>query len=495
MRDFADRDLEHMSEKGIQPERVSEQMALFRDPPPFTCIVRACTVGDGIVRLDETGHEALIAYHDEAARAGRISKFVPASGAATRMFKALLAHLDSENDGLEEATTFLAELDRFPFSEALKDVAGPSAGRRELLRALLLESGLGYASLPKGLLAFHRCDEAARTPFEEHLVEAAEYARDAEGCCRLHFTVSPQHEAGFRDVLETQGKRLASALGVRFEVTFSHQDPATDTLAVDMDNRPFRDERSRLVFRPGGHGALLSNLEASGGDIVLIKNIDNVSSESRARTTARWKKILSGFLIETQKRCFALLEALHSSEVSAESLSAAEILITQALGLELPEGFDARTTAEQVAWYIERLDRPLRVCGMVRNDGEPGGGPFWVRDAKGTVSCQIVEGSQVDTSSAACREIVAGATHFNPVDLACGLRDWRGRPFVLQHFVDPSTVFISEKSVGGRELKALELPGLWNGAMAGWNTIFLELPLATFTPVKTVFDLLRPEHQ
>ncbi len=483
-------DLAQLAERGITTEQFEKQMRLFENPPPFADLVRPCTVGDGIALLSPEEHAPLLARHEEAVRAGRVLKFVPASGAASRMFKSLLAFLDSGEDSKGDVTRFVAELDRFPFAPELRMLSG-SDDTSQLLRTLLCKEGLGYAALPKGQLLFHRGTNGPRTPFEEHLVEAGAYARDAQGCCRLHFTVTPAHEAGFRELLRTRGAALAQRLGVRFEVSFSHQDPSTDTPAVEMDNRPFRDAAGRLVFRPGGHGALIRNLAALEGDLVVIKNIDNVVPEARVGASVFWKKLLLGQLVAIQDEVFELLEKICQGTPREEDLDAAERLLHTRFGVEASPAF----SGDRVAWLVDRLDRPLRVCAMVRNQGEPGGGPFWVRGASGEMSCQIVETSQIDLDGPEGRRLLAAATHFNPVDLVCGLRDHGGEAYDLERFVDPDTVFISRKSFAGRELKALELPGLWNGAMAGWNTHFVGVPAETFAPVKTVFDLLRPEHQ
>ena len=437
-------DLHEAEERGLTESEIRRQIALFRNPPPPARLVRPCTIGDGIVRLSPEEHPRLVGRWEEAAVRGRLSKFVPASGAASRMFESL--------DTTDGRNRLLDNLFRFPFYGDLAAACRRcgwdlSRGRpEEILRALLGPIGLGYAALPKALIPFHRYDTENRTAFEEQLVEASSTVRDVARTARVHFTVAPEHEARFRTLLEASRLRLERAHGVRLEVTFSHQSPSTDTIAVDLSNRPFRDGDGKLVFRPGGHGALLPNLEALGGDVVFVKNIDNAQRGTAAETAVAWKKLLAGYL----------------------------------MGLE-EEARAAR--------------RPVRVCGVVAATGEPGGGPFWVEGRDGEVAPQIVESAQVDADSERQQAVFRSSTHFNPVDLVCSLRDARGAPYRLQDFVDPSTVFISKKSRDGRPLKALERPGLWNGAMAGWRTVFVEVPSETFSPVKTVFDLLRPEHQ
>lgn len=405
------------------------------------------------------------------------------------MFEPLLsglARLESGEEALTlEVERFLAELESFAFGAEL---SGRSHDPRACLRHLLHADGLDFAALPKGLIPFHLTAEGGVTPFEEHLIDATFYTRDGEGVCRLHVTVPPAFEARFRELLERVRPALETAYGVRFQVDFSSQHPATDTLAVDLDDQPFRDEAGRLLFRPGGHGALLRNLQETGGDLVFVRNIDNVVPASRKPETVAWRRLLAGFLVALQQRAFAHLARLESDPGAGTVLADAERFVRQELGSPLPEAPSAEALRQ-------RLDRPLRVCGVVRNQGQPGGGPFWVESADGEVSPQIVEASQIDTGNPAQREQLAAATHFNPVDLVCALRGREGTPYELERFVDPATVFIAQKSYAGRPLKALERPGLWNGAMAGWNTVFVEIPDSTFAPVKTVLDLLGPAHR
>ncbi|MEA2558694.1 MAG: hypothetical protein QOH06_198 [Acidobacteriota bacterium] len=484
---FSPADLRQMAELGIAPAEALRQIELFRNPPPFTRVLRACRVGDGIRRISKAAEPWLLARFEEAVRRGRIAKLVPASGAATRMFKELLADL---NDGAQgepppEVRIFLDSLPHFAFYEDLSSVQ--TADRRTILEYLLTEKGLNYAELPKGLLKFHRYPDGPRTPFEEHLVEAADVTRDEEGNCRLHFTVSPQRRERFEALLEEVRGRYEARYNCRFDVSFSHQQRSTDTIAVDPENRPFRQDDGTLLFRPGGHGALLDNLAGLGWDIVLLKNIDNVVPDGRKPLVNGWKKALSGYLLALQERIFRLQERLEADPAALEEASK---LVEEELSRPIPAGLEGEARRQFV---IEALNRPLRVCGVVRNQGEPGGGPFWIEDERGQLSLQIVESSQIDPKTR--QEMLAGGTHFNPVDIVCALRDRHGAPYDLHRFVDPTTVFISSKSHEGRPLKALERPGLWNGAMAGWNTVFVEVPDETFAPVKTVLDLLRPEHQ
>src|SRR5580765_24925 len=500
-------DLAQLAERGITPAEAERQLALLARPAGHAELVRPCTVGDGIERLDQPRVDELLARHADAAARGRVSAFVPASGAATRMFRELLAARElqgplepkavraSADPSARALASFIDELPRFAFADALAAVFANSKPPFEKLRRdgpwrpvleMFLDApGLDAARAPKGLLLFHREHGEARTAFEEHLIEACALASDKSGTRTLDVTVSPEHRAGFERVLAERTPPLTKRHGGRWQVAFSEQHPSTDTLAAEPKGGPFRDERGRLLFRPAGHGALIANLAESGRDLVFLKNIDNVAVSRLKDETERWSRALVGLAAELAQGiegwCARLVLGGDGALDGARAFAAAE------LGLELPAGVD-------VARARALLDRPVRVCGMVANTGEPGGGPFWVRDAVG-VSRQIVESAQVDPGSPAQQAILESATHFNPVFLAASLRNAGGRVHDLSRFVDDQAVIITRKSYGGRELLALERPGLWNGAMARWHTRFVEVPLAVFNPVKTVFDLLRPEHQ
>jgi len=498
-------DIELIRARGITREKVLRQVDLCRLGAAAVTLNRPATVGDGIVRIKGGDQGRFLALHNEAARTGRCLKFVPASGAATRMFKEWHGVFNRGGfENREDFESFVKELHRYAFYGDL-GAALSSAGRdlgeliargrgAEILDFILTERGLNYAGKPKALLKFHQYDDEARTALEEHLVEAALYVRSGSGLCRIHFTVSEEHLEPVKELLERVSGLYERRLGVRFDIGLSIQSESTDTIAVDLENRPYRDRDGRLLFRPGGHGALLYNLDRIDGDIVFIKNIDNVVPDRLRDTTVLYKKMIGGYLVLLQSELFGHLRALSDPGAGELAIGQAERFATQGLHRALPSGWEGRPLEEQRRVLIEQLDRPIRVCGMVKNEGEPGGGPFWVIGKDGGSSLQIVEEVQVDKGKGNQAAIWALSTHFNPVDLVCGIRDFRGRKFDLERFVDHEQVFVSTKSHEGCDIKALELPGLWNGSMAFWHTIFVEVPIETFTPVKTVGDLLRPTH-
>ena len=501
-------DIHQIITRGQTPETVLSQIEIFKRGIPYTTLHRPCTVDDGITLLQESDLAALAMLYAQAVDAGRVTKFVPASGAATRMFQALLSYCEQheaeDNTNDQDVLQFINNLQCFAFYDDLRAAIQRQGGEvetylahgqyAELLAYFLTSQGLNYANLPKILLRFHRYNNHCRTPLDEHLVEAAAYALDRHQVARLHVTVSPAHADAVQAHIEASRRRYERA-GLRYEIALSVQSPATDTIAVDLDNTPVRDEHGRLLFRPGGHGALLANLQALAADIVFIKNIDNIVPDRLKDVTYRYKRALGGHLVHLQQHIFAYLEHLAAGKVDEGLLEEIRTFARRELAIVVPPGLQHAPRHAQIRFLHDQLNRPLRICGMVRNEGEPGGGPFWVARPDGSLSRQIVEASQVDMTLPEQRALLAASTHFNPVDLVCGVRDYRGQPFDLQHFADPNTGFISHKTYAGRPLKALELPGLWNGAMAYWNTVFVEVPLSTFSPVKTVLDLLRPEHQ
>jgi len=450
---FTQEDLQQLTRQGITVEKAEQQLNCFRTGFPDLDIVAPASPKKGILVVRGQEVERYIALWEAYLKEGHeVEKFVPASGAASRMFKSLFQYLE---DGIEtdEIRQFLEGIDRFAFGPQLAGKTG-----QEAVRYLLQD--MNYGRLPKGLLLFHKYKDGPRTPVMEQMAEAALYASSAanEGetpVAKLHFTVSEEHLPLFRHHVGEVLPEMEKKYKVRYDISFSVQKKSTDTIAANADGTPFRNQDGSLLFRPGGHGALIENLNEQQADVVFIKNIDNVVPDRLKKDTIRWKKVLAGVLIEEQRRVF---ERLNDPTISDEER--------------------------------ELLNRPIRVCGVVKNTGEPGGGPFLVKEAEGYVSKQILESSQIKDP-----ELMKKSTHFNPVDLVCALRDKDGKPFNLPDYVDPQTGFISHKSKDGRELLALELPGLWNGAMAKWNTLFVEVPIATFNPVKTVNDLLRNEHQ
>lgn len=468
-----------MEEHGLTPAALETQLKNFREGFPFLPVTRAASCGDGIRVLDAAGIEQAAARYDRAKESLRVVKFVPASGAATRMFKDLFEFV---REGRRTAVVgeLLANRRRFAFWPELRTIIGDDADERRTVENIVAE-GLRYGETPKGLVSFHRYGDEVRKAVEEHLVEGAQYAA-AGGEVKIHFTVSPEHLTRFEALLAEKIPGYESRFGVKYRISFSVQDPSTDTLAVNPDCTPFRRADGRLLFRPAGHGALIGNLGKIDADIVFVKNIDNVTTDARRGDTVLYKKALAGVLLALQERIFEYLMAL---EVPGAELEPIAAFIENELCVKLPKDYGTPLLRRV-------LNRPIRVCGMVRNEGEPGGGPFWVTGADGLETLQIAESNQIAPEK---RELMRLATHFNPVDLVCSFRTSKGGRFDLREFVDPATGFISRKSDGGRELLAQELPGLWNGAMARWNTVFVEVPITTFSPVKVVTDLLRPEHQ
>ena len=476
---FTSNDISQIEARGLSVAEVEKQIDNFRNGFPSLPVVRAASGGDGVRQLSEEQlHSAEELYMNRTKEIKTI-KFVPASGAATRMFKELFEYVndDKRTPGIDKLIT---NLEKFAFFAELAKYLKPQIDDKDVVRNIIID-GLGYGSKPKGLVTFHAYREGARKPVEEHLVEAALYASNGERAA-IHFTVSPEHKAGFLSLLEERQSHYEKKYGIKYEVSFSEQSPATDTIAVNPDNTPFRNEDGTLLFRPAGHGALIDNLDKLDADIIFVKNIDNVTTDERKPDTITYKRVLAGELLRLQERSFEFLRALERGE---DKYAEAKAFLYNELCCKLPE--DASREL-----IIETLDRPIRVCGMVKNEGEPGGGPFWVGDDKGREQLQIAESSQIAQED---MHLMKEATHFNPVDLVCGVKRYDGTKYNLKQYTDPKTGFISSKSAGGRELRAQELPGLWNGAMANWNTIFVEVPISTFSPVKVVQDLLRPEHQ
>ncbi len=498
-------DLECLDRKGISEDTFNEQLQRFQEGFPYMKVERAAVVGDGISVIEDDEKSAYLdGWKSYLAQSHDVVKFVPASGAASRMFKSLYAFLDSEGELTDSEKTFFDRISDFAFYSELNAKCKRNEGReisrlldldkqKTIVENLLTKKGLNYGFLPKGLLLFHNYQEAPRTPFEEHMVEGALYAKDSKGKIKLHFTVSNEHLPYFKSIFDSKNNFYAYRFGADYDVSFSVQKPSTDTIAVDMNNNPFR-SNGELLFRPGGHGALIENLNSIDADIIFIKNIDNVTLDAYKQATIEYKSILAGLLIQVQKKIFEFQAYLDSDDISDDQIQ--KMLNFCETTLSVSNRFNPMDTRENKIAYLKMiLNRPLRVCGMVKNEGEPGGGPFLCQNPNGTVSAQILESSQFDLSDETQKEILNSSTHFNPVDLVCAVKNYRGEKYDLTKFIDGNTGFISYKSKDGKELKALELPGLWNGAMSDWNTLFVEVPIDTFTPVKVVNDLLRPVHQ
>ena len=504
---FSKEDILQIQQKGMSEAQIEAQLECFRKGFDFLKLKGAAAVGDGIVAPSEDEAEAYIkAWNDYKAEGHNITKFVPASGAASRMFKNMFEFLDADYEvpttDFEKA--FFAHIHYFAFFDALNDACFLNEGKgvdalieegeyKAVVANMLGEEGLNYGQLPKGLLQFHSYDDCAKTPVEEHLTEAALYA-SSRGEAEVHFTVSSEHRKLFEELIERVVPEAQEKFKITYKVSLSEQKPSTDTIAVNMDNTPFRTSDGKLLFRPGGHGALIENLNDLKSDIVFIKNIDNVVPDRLKGDTVFWKQVIAGVLVDAQKKVFGYLRLLDSGKFNHDDLEDIIRFVRHTLCCDVPNLKNMEDTELHV-FLKNKLNRPIRVCGVVKNVGEPGGGPFLAYNPDGSISLQILESSQIDKNNAEYMKMFTQGTHFNPVDLVCAIRNYKGEKFNLPDFVDPATGFISYKSKDGKELKALELPGLWNGAMSDWNTIMVEVPLTTFNPVKTVNDLLRPQHQ
>jgi hypothetical protein len=500
-------DLNLLSVKGISVQQMNEQLDYFKKGFPFLPIAASASIEKGIKYIPEKEQDKYRnAWFSYLEQNKKITKFVPASGAASRMFKDLFEFLSADYTipVTKFEQTFFAEIHRFAFYRALNDCCIRNENKsvdelmeeenyKRIVENLLHDKGLNYGKLPKGLILFHTYPEGARTAMEEHLVEGALYACNKKRQVNVHFTVSPEHKTLFKTLTNEKTPGYAQKFEVDYHVDFSEQKPSTDTPAVNSENEPFRED-NRLVFRPGGHGALIENLNDIAADVVFIKNIDNVVPDSFKSITVQYKQLIAGVLVDYQQKIFTYLELIDSGKYTQKQLLEMLYFLQNELCIKNPET-KILEDVELVLYIKSKLNRPLRVCGMVRNAGEPGGGPFLAVNSDGTISLQILESSQIDLKDAEKKALFECGTHFNPVDLVCAIKNYKGEKFDLPHYVDKNTGFISFKSKNGKELKALELPGLWNGAMSDWNTVFVEVPIETFNPVKTVNDLLRTEHQ
>ena len=500
-------DLKQLAQKGISEQQIETQLGQFKTGFPFLKLEAAAAIGRGIVAPNaEEGKKYVEAWQQYKAAGKKVVKFVPASGAASRMFKDMFAFVDADYDAptTDFEKKYFDNIEKFAFYGELDAACKKNEGKgiKELMAAgnykavaanMLKAEGLNYGQLPKGLLLFHNYPEGPRTPMEEHLVEGALYAA-SNGESYVHFTVSHEHMELFKQKVAQKADLYAKKYGIKYDITFSEQKPSTDTVAANPDGTPFRNSDGSLLFRPGGHGALIENLNEIEADVIFVKNIDNVVPDRLKADTVEWKQIIAGVLVTLQKKAFDYLNLLDSGKYTHEEIEEMIRFVQQDLCCRKGD-IKNLEDADLVIYLRKKLNRPMRVCGVVKNVGEPGGGPFLTYNQDGTVSLQILESSQIDKSNKEYMEMFTKGTHFNPVDLVCAVKNYKGEAFDLPKFVDPTTGFISQKSKSGKELQALELPGLWNGAMSDWNTIFVEVPLSTFNPVKTVNDLLREQHQ
>ncbi|MGV3697579.1 DUF4301 family protein [Flavobacterium sp.] len=508
-------DFEQIKTLGISLDKIEGELTLFRLGIPKITLEKPATIGDGILKLSNEEFQKQADFFDSRKDSLKLKKFVPASGAASRMFKFLnefLNDFDHENETInayinrkkdKNLPIFLAGIEKFPFYDEIKakvkeltpDYYSLESHEKSYLfiKTMLSPEYFDFCNKPKGVLDFHKYETEITTPVEEHLNECAFYA-SSKSVSNLHFTVSDHHEILFQTIIDRVKQKVEDKSKTKVHVAYSHQDKSTDTIAVTPNNEPFRTEDGRLLFRPGGHGALIKNLNNLDADVIFIKNIDNVI-QNHIQEITLYKKGLAGILIDLQQQVFEILKAVENNRINEKDIPAIIRFMAQQLNIDILEDFEKYTLENKLEFIINKLNRPIRVCGMVKNEGEPGGGPFWVRSYKGNVSLQIVESAQVETNNAEQAGILAKATHFNPVDLVCATKNYKGEKFELPQFVDTSTGFIVSKTKNGQDLKGYELPGLWNGAMAKWITVFVEVPLITFNPVKTVNDLLKPAHQ
>jgi len=508
-------DKSEITARGIDIETIENQISKFKKGIISTKLIEEASDQKGIYTPGQNRVNYYISLYNEYTEYRKIVKFVPASGAASRMFKEIFSCVENlklnPNNQQEilnqnpKAKEVIENIKDFAFYDELKSIVETKNldinkliaqnDYLTLFNYILNQEGLNYAKLPKALLHFHYYTEGARLAMDEHLVEGAYYAKNFNDEVDIHFTISPEHEKWFDDNLKNKIPSFQEKYNVKYNITKSFQHPSTDTIAVDLNNEIFKDENNKLVFRPAGHGALIKNLNEIDGDLIFIKNIDNITTDSKRQPTYDYKKIIAGILLDKEICIHGNLELLQQEECSDEDIHDIADFIAKIMNESLIENFSQLKKQEKIEYLFNTLNRPIRVCGMVKNEGEPGGGPFFVQDSEGKISLQIVEKSQIDTNNPEQIKILKNSTHFNPVDIVASIVDFNGDKFNLNEFIDQETYMISEKSKDGKPLKALELPGLWNGAMAKWISFFVEVPLETFSPVKEINDLLRPEHQ
>ncbi|WP_439150967.1 DUF4301 family protein [Winogradskyella sp.] len=514
---FSEEDIEQIEKKGLTVKDVESQLAIFKSGIPFTNIAEVATKDHGIIVLNQKIIDESVSAFETRKNNLSLVKFVPASGAASRMFKFLFKFIKKYNpekesinsyinkEKLKDLSLFSVGLEKFPFYNIVIDHLNnkgidfnelPTSRKLwHFVQAMLDKQQLNFGNYPKGLLPFHEYkNNYISTAFEEHLYEAALYASNNKNA-QLHFTISERFKDKFNEEFKRIEEHVEQKTGISFEIDFSYQHESTDTIAVTLKDQPFREKDGSLLFRPSGHGALLKNLNELDADIVFIKNIDNVVVKKYKEEVAKYKKVLAGILLQLQTKVFDNLNYLENNDLSEEKLIEIAEFLTRELSVKISYEFEKYSDKYKIEYLKEKLNRPIRVCGMVKNEGEPGGGPFWVKDQNWNLSLQIVESAQINLKDKSQKEIFKKATHFNPVDVVCGIKNYKGEKFDLENYVDQKAAFITMKTKVGKDLKALELPGLWNGSMAHWNTIFVEVPIITFNPVKTVNDLLKPPHQ
>ena len=504
--EFSEKELQQIKSHGLEVDQVKGQIDTFKNGIQTVKVEKAATPDDGILQLDHVdGSVAHDIYIIEDKK--EITKFIPASGAASRMFKALhqlKAEVDINKNSMDELLQkdeftslkpFFDQFEKFAFAEEAKRSAEKKHAnfqqlskddqQKALLASVLDEDQLGLAELPKGLIPFHQYEDQKLTPFEEHFYESADYA-EYQDKAHLHFTVTEDHLIKFQEIEKQSKPDIEEKTGLKYHVDYSFQEKSTDTIAVNPDNSLFQLDNGELLFRPAGHGALIKNLNQIDSDLIFIKNIDNVQRKELAKDNAYYKQVLAGKLIQIQAEVFQWLREIDAGNYEKYQADIDEFI---------HDSLQVKGAIQDEKLAFQMLNRPIRVCGMVKNEGAPGGGPFWVKLDNGLTTLQIVETSQMDLNDSQQKQILENSTHFNPVDIVCGVKDYQGKKFDLEKYVNPKRGIITKKSAEGKSLKALELPGLWNGAMEYWNTIFVEVPLQTFSPVKTVIDLLNDAHQ
>ena len=516
---FSKKDLSLIKKRGMDKAKIEEQLKHFETGFPKVKLVNPAIIADGIMKIEDEEIKVFRDNYINRPKKLSVIKFVPASGAATRMFQKLYDFIKDYQETQEDYLAYMKDKSpegMFKFFEHIEDFAFfvdlraalqrkdmdiekllEKNNFKEILNTLLNANGLNYSNKPKGLLRFHKYQDYSRTAFEEHWAEALHYAKDYKGNAQLHLTISEEHKKLFARKLKKSKSAFEKKYDGKLKVTFSYQKASTDTIAVDMENKPFKNVDESILFRPGGHGALIENLNELKADLVFIKNIDNVVPDRLKEATYKYKEALAGVLLKYQAQMFDYMAELDTPklDLSADKLNEMLSFSVEQLCIKTPKTLKTDNPDKLKAYLLKKFNRPIRVCGMVVNEGEPGGGPFWVKNSDNSSSLHIIESSQIDHEDKKQAKILAASTHFNPVDLVCGIKDYKGKKFDLTQFVDPETGFISKKAHNGTPLKAMELPGLWNGAMADWNTIFVEVPTITFNPVKTIFDLLRVEHR